>query len=351
MSQLITVLRSDSKIQQYLDGSFSKEKRALIEASQKESVTFRLVNNADINPPHFVEIILKLLRPRYWTYSLGPTVAAGIYTQSKVENWNLMLVVYSLLGVVCFHNASLLFKEYRDHINGKDHVRWKGSQVIQNGWVSAKEVLLFSYISLLLAIVCATFTLIQQPLFVGVIGVSSLIAARLFITERVNFPGKGELIVFLMSGPLAVLGFSYALFSYLDNSLILLSLVFGLLSAFGYYLRCFEEIVTSSQREKTTIVGRLGFDRSRLWAKRIPWLQPCFFVVFGVLSGNILLWSIMAVVLCIPVLYLYRSIDEVQSCLSSRLPAVRREGVRLHFICSALVALALEFTIIYEFLI
>jgi hypothetical protein len=145
-SQYVTLKKSDDNFFSYLEGSFSKELRAIPEQSlnvntSREQVTFKLKRVKEIKKPPFVFLLYKLFRGEWLSLSLGPILVTYAYLYQQNISIDHYSAIQALITVIFFHAGIFALNDYRDYVSGIDRLQInRGSQVIYKGWLSAQEV-------------------------------------------------------------------------------------------------------------------------------------------------------------------------------------------------------------------
>jgi 1,4-dihydroxy-2-naphthoate octaprenyltransferase len=151
----------------------------------------------------------------------------------------------------------------------------------------------------------------------------------------------GDVVVFLLSGPLLTTGVSLAVFSQTDPAILVLGLYLGFISLSVLHSGNFQDIDLDSVRNLKTLANQLGFRRSR---NLFPILygSACFSLAGGVLLG----WvpSLLMLQLSVVPLILYSFLTRVYQAsgpASALLAGLRRHSLRIHLQLGVLMILAL----------
>lgn len=347
MSQLLTIEKSNPDFLNYLRGSFSKSQRAIPVSIQKDQLTFRLVEKNQIERPHILEVLSQLLRLEYLTFSLMPMLVLLGWAYFSGWQTSTFLISSVFLAVLLFQVSAHFFSEYFDHMKGVDHIHWRGSQVIQKGWLTAYQVQNLACLTLFFSVICALPVLLQNFYLLLILAVLSFLAMIEFSSNRFGFKylGFGEFSIFLLTGPLLSAGFTWAVWQQVSVETLFIGFIFGLTSSYVYFLKNFEEISIKEDSHLLTLANRVGFDRSQSFAM---WFPPLLLVVclfFGELLTFVpKVWRIyflLSAPLCLWVLF---EVKKVESCLSSNLLRVKNKGLVFHFLSGLMILLSLVAT-------
>ena len=205
MNEYVTIPKGDPQLKSHLSGTFSKTQRALPIKSlnvnpQSPHITFKLVDIAFINRPLWPIVLLKALRWNWLPLTLMPILFIYFDTWPKELNYTTLAV----LSLLCLHFFVFLLNDYSDYMFGADRTEgaWV-NPVLENGWMSAKQVYHYALIFLVIGIFCGLPILLVRPLVL--LGISALAAIGLvgYSLRGVGFKGLGlgELVVYSCFGP------------------------------------------------------------------------------------------------------------------------------------------------------
>ena len=351
----ITLNSRDPDYLAYLRGTFSESLRAMpmhrqVEMkSQKKGygeVVFQLRPLSELQSPQPWKVWLQAVRWSYLTFSLSPMLAALAMVYAKDWSMNFALIMPSLIGVLLLQIAAHFFNDYYDHIKGVDHVRWRGNWVLQKGWLPAHALQKAGIFCAGLAVALGMPALFFNPQLIVGIGLLLAVGILEFTSNRfgLKYLGFGELTLFLLTGPLLSVGLVWPIAGRFDVDVVFLGLIFGLLTAFVYYLKNFEEMVVETRGLQPSLARLVGFDNSRTWPGRIVWLVPVLMVFAGLRWHA---WLVVSFFSVFPVWALARAVKSISSCLSSQVGRARRQGIRLHFVCGWIMILCFVSISIY----
>ena len=258
------------------------------------------------------------------------------------------LAITTLLGTILFHGALNYLNDYFDHVKGEDRVSPNGgSRAIQKGWVRAVTVKRVGFVLLSVAVALGLPALILHPSLVILIAIMALIAGVEFSSKQLGLKhrGYGEILLFLLSGPLVSVGFSWAVAPLATpvnwGPIILIGSVFGVATVYVYHLKNIEDIFIDSQSGVRTLAVSQGFDR----AKKFLWvLGASILVAFTALGASterpVIVFA-FAVLLGLNIFRVNWQVSKIASPLSSEIQQVRLLGIRLHWLILALLLVAI----------
>ncbi len=356
MQRWKTLKRGDPEFTSYLTGRFSHEYRAIPMRSLNvntalEEVTFEIIPMHEIQVPAWPFIFVRAIRPQTLLLSLNPllvTLAFCLYLRLQVQT---ILAFSSLFGVLLFHISINLLNDFHDHLRGQDRVNpTGGSRLIQNGWVNARTIQTAGLITLGAAVLCGLPAVLTHFSLSLMIALITLIAGIEFSSDRLGlkYRGLGEVIVFLLSGPLLSAGFSWAITGVFRIETILLGFVFGFTTALFYHLANLEDIMVDSQANVRTLAAWLGFDESKKLLRLLGGLAVFSLAAFALAihDGRVLAFGVVAQLGVL--LPMYQRVQKIASPLSSNLRGVRSLALVLQGVTSLAVLIGLLCKILWN---
>lgn len=178
---LVTLARSDEKFEKYLWGTFAKDQRAIaVETyhpfTSRERVTFRVESLTQIHRPPWWRVYLASARPEMWMLSLAPALSVIVFLRDQFTQSEAIVSLCALLALFFLHNAACLANDVQDHLTGSDRAnRRRGSQVIQKGWASAREMYFWSWLNFIFAMGFGIPAVFLAPLSEFAIGLVALL--------------------------------------------------------------------------------------------------------------------------------------------------------------------------------
>lgn len=335
MIEWVTLERQHPDFMKYLWGTFSETHRALPVKSlnvrtDQEAVTFRLVPLSQVARPSWLIVWMKALRPRRFLQILVPLFLVLCLSERLDLILDPDLPWIAIIGLL-FLFASLLFaNDVNDHLSGEDRVHpGRGSRAIQNGWLRALTLKRASWISLGIAALFAIPLVLAVPRTLVILIPALLLGVWGFYRSPESFkePISGAIALFLLSGPLLVVGFQVAVTGGFDLDGLILGSLWGWFVLYQRYLHSLECLVSEGRVSgERSLVGRLGFDRSvrliQLW-----WVFGLFGFVGACLWDGAPLW-VWALLFSLVVLSgrFIRALRSLKSPAGSEVERVRRQG-------------------------
>jgi 1,4-dihydroxy-2-naphthoate polyprenyltransferase len=193
--------------------------------------------------------------------------------------------VAALLGAIFIQVGTNLSNDYSDARRGADTEDRLGPvRVTAGGLVPPRQVLLATYITFGLAVICGVYLVaVAGPELIAV-GAASILAGVLYTggPRPYGYEGLGEIFVFLFFGVVAVAGSYFVQVQSLPWQPFVCAVPVGLLASAILVVNNVRDIDTDRRAGKRTLAVRLGRERTRvLYATMIggafllaplPWL-------------------------------------------------------------------------------
>lgn len=265
---------------------------------------------------------VKNARPISLPQSLLPALTAVALSYGGIEfSW--IAAIASVIGVVFLHFALNLLDDWFDYKVGSAEARTKVAnegfrgRMIKYPYLTSGEA---THSQLLKAVMA--FLLVAASMggiVVAIRGWEILwwVAAGLIIGVsysggplKLGFRGLGELVIFLMFGPLLVTGVYYAITGAMDWKMGCLSIAIGLLVTNIVYSHSVLDSVPDAKMGKKTMAHLMGSAKGQIAFSAFLNTAPYLIVVAGVALGQ-MHPAYLAVLLVLPVsLWLVRSLND-----------------------------------------
>jgi 1,4-dihydroxy-2-naphthoate octaprenyltransferase len=275
--------------------------------------------------------------------SLIPVLVAGALALSYPDHtaWSLypLVIACSLL----LHAGTNVIAEYFDFKRGVDQKHTLGSsRVLVDGLLRPKEVLVEGYVLLGLAFLLGLILVSVRGLPMLIIGLAGILGGYLYSAGPAGYKyiGLGDIMVFLLMGPLMVTGAYYALTGTFQAKTLYVSLPVGLLVAAILNVNNLRDISNDKAAGVRTLEIILGY---RL-AKREYFLLigSAYASVLAMIATGILpLWSSL-VYLSLPLaIKNLKAVKANQPDTPQQIATVDVETAKLHLTFGVLLTLSL----------
>ncbi len=216
--------------------------------------------------PSPVRIWVMAARPRTLPLGVAP-VLVGTALAGFQSVFHPLRFAAALLGAVFIQIGANLSNDYSDAHRGADTEERLGPvRVTAGGLVPPRQVLLATYLTFGLAVLCGAYLIAVAGWQILLIGVASIIAGVLYTggPRPYGYEGLGELFVFLFFGLAAVAGSYFAQTRQFSWESLVLSVPVGLIAAAVLVVNNTRDIDTDRRANKRTLAVKLGRERTRL---------------------------------------------------------------------------------------
>jgi 1,4-dihydroxy-2-naphthoate octaprenyltransferase len=261
--------------------------------------------------PSVVRIWLMAARPKTLPVGLAP-VLVGTALADTAGVFHPLRFVAALLGALFIQVGANLSNDYSDARRGADTEDRLGPvRVTAGGLVPPRQVLIATYVTFALAILCGVYLIAVAGWQLLLVGAASIVAGVLYTggPRPYGYEGLGEVFVFLFFGIVAVAGSFFVQTETLVWEAFALAVPVGLLASAVLVVNNVRDLETDRRAGKRTLAVRLGRERTRtLYAAMVYGailLSPVTWI-FGPLKPWLLL-PFLAIPLAAPVVRMVRS--------------------------------------------
>jgi len=262
----------DPELKTYLNGALPNgdvavQINSLNDSMTKSQVTFEIFEKGvdRVQRPHFIFCFLESLRIRYWVFILLPLLSYLSFLSLDGIQWRADVALLVLFGALFGFSSLAQLSDILDYKNGWDRTKPQDYTVLSKGWLTATDIKKSVVFGLVISFIIGTFLIWMLPFqFLALFGMA---VGLVYIWIRPPFEFKyrigGELIIYLLLGPILIVGFAIATVGkvYLED--VFLGSIFGLSAMFLYQLKRFQYLMSESRSQIYTTLVRLGFDRSK----------------------------------------------------------------------------------------
>ncbi|HEX2104193.1 MAG TPA: 1,4-dihydroxy-2-naphthoate polyprenyltransferase [Solirubrobacteraceae bacterium] len=256
-----------------------------------------------------MRIWLMAARPRTLPAAIAP-VLVGTALAMTVVDLRVGGFVAALLGAILIQVGTNLSNDYSDARRGADTEDRLGPvRVTAGGLVPPKRVLVATYVTFALAVLCGVYLVYLAGPILLAIGAASILAGVLYTggPRPYGYEGLGEVFVFLFFGLVAVAGSYYVQTEEVTWEAFALAVPVGLLAAAILVVNNVRDLETDRRAGKRTLAVRLGRPRARtifglmvygaFLTAPIPWI-----------AGSLSPWLLLPLVLLPPAVELVRMV-------------------------------------------
>ena len=173
----------------------------------------------------------------------------------------------ALLGAILIQVGTNLSNDYSDARRGADTEDRLGPvRVTAGGLVPPSQVLLATYVTFGLAVLCGVYLVIVAGPELLAVGAASILAGVLYTggPKPYGYEGLGELFVFLFFGIVAVTGSYFVQVQSLPWEAFLCAVPVGLLASAILVVNNVRDLETDRRAGKRTLAVRMGRERTRI---------------------------------------------------------------------------------------
>jgi 1,4-dihydroxy-2-naphthoate polyprenyltransferase len=204
--------------------------------------------------------------------------------------------VAALLGALFIQIGTNLANDYSDARRGADAEDRVGPvRVTAGGLVPPRQVLIATYVTFGLAVVCGLYLVAVSGVELLFVGIASIAAGVLYTggPKPYGYEGLGELFVFLFFGIVAVTGSAFAQLKQWPWEAFVLAVPVGLLAAAILVVNNVRDIDSDRRAGKRTLAVRLGRERGRtIYALMVYGAYLC--VPLPWIVGSLSPWLLLA---------------------------------------------------------
>ncbi len=247
-----------------------------------------------VTSPNPVRIWVMAARPKTLPLGVAP-VLVGTALAGYLHIFHPLRFVAALLGSIFIQIGANLSNDYSDAHRGADTEDRLGPvRVTAGGLVPPRQVLIATYVTFGLAVLCGAYLIAVAGWQLLLIGVASIVAGVLYTggPRPYGYEGLGEVFVFLFFGIAAVAGSYFAQVRDFSWESLVLSAPIGLIAAAVLVVNNTRDIDTDRRANKRTLAVRIGRERSRrMYAGMVLIAYPVALIpwVFGPLTAWLLL--------------------------------------------------------------
>jgi 1,4-dihydroxy-2-naphthoate octaprenyltransferase len=215
--------------------------------------------------PSAVRIWVMAARVRTLPAAVAP-VLVGTSLALGAGHFRALAFVAALLGAIFIQVGTNLSNDYSDARRGADTEDRLGPvRVTAGGLVPPSQVLLATYVTFGLAVLCGVYLVAVAGWELIAVGAASILAGVLYTggPRPYGYEGLGELFVFLFFGVVAVVGSYFVQVQELPWQPFVCAVPVGLLASAILVVNNVRDLDTDRRAGKRTLAVRLGRERTR----------------------------------------------------------------------------------------
>lgn len=260
-------------------------------------------------------------RPISLPQSLLPALTATVLSYGGEFNW--LAAISSITGVIFLHLAFNLIDDWFDYKEGSAEARQKvanegfrGRMIkypyLTSGDATHSDLLKATLAFLFIAAAAGAAVVAIRGWMILAWAAAALIIGTSYSGKpfRLGFHGLGELVIFVMFGPLLMTGVYYAITGTVDWKITWLSISVGMLVTNIVYSHSVLDAIPDKKMGKKTMAHLMGSGKGQITFSALLNTLPYLLVAVGVILGQ-LHPAYLAVFLVLPVsLWLVKSLND-----------------------------------------
>ena len=218
-----------------------------------------------VSSPSGLRIWLMAARIRTLPAAVAP-VLVGTAVAIERDVFRLGPFIAALLGSIFIQVGTNLANDYSDARRGADAEDRVGPvRVTAGGLVPPRQVLIATYVTFGLAVLCGLYLVVFAGIELLIVGVASIAAGVLYTggPKPYGYEGLGEVFVFVFFGIVAVTGSTFAQLESWPWQALVLAVPVGLLAAAILVVNNVRDMDSDKRAGKRTLAVRLGRERGR----------------------------------------------------------------------------------------
>ena len=212
-----------------------------------------------------IKIWLRAVRPFSFTGSVIP-VTLGAILAVKQSKFQFTYFILSLLAIMLLHAAVNLISDHDDYerkVDTKDS--YGSSGVILENLLTSKQVNIGGIICLILGSLIGLFLSYEKGLFILVLGLIGAFGGYSYTGKplMLKYKGLGAPLVFLLFGPLMVVGSYYVQMQHVSVEAFYVSIPVGLLTTAILHANDIRDIIHDKKAGIKTLSINIGKDKAK----------------------------------------------------------------------------------------
>lgn len=204
-----------------------------------------------------------------WVLASRPKTLGAIICPILIGNalalyhhrFSLTVLIMTLINGVLLQILANVVNDYGDFIKGSDKADRLGPpRAMQMGWITKAAMLRGIAVLLVMSVGLGLFLVVEGGLIIFVIGVIAILLCLAYTLGPVPLAyfGFAELVIFVVFGPMTVLGSYFVQAKILGGSALVASMSSGFLAAALLLTNNLRDVVQDKNNNKRTIAVRFG---------------------------------------------------------------------------------------------
>jgi len=275
---------------------------------------------------------MQAVRPFSFTASFTPVLlgTALAYFEAGVFHWNFFIAAF--IGGILLHAGTNLISEYYDLKTGADKKDTLGSsRILIESLMEPARVLRGGFVCFGVAFLIGIYLTIHFGMPIVVLGIVALLGGFFYTGKPFGYKYRalGEPLVFMLMGPLMVLGGHFVQAGTLSWMPVLVSIPIGILVAGILTANNLRDIPDDTTAGFVTIPSLLGWTASRI-GYRLMLISAYVALIALVSMGVVPIWGLIALLSIIPSLKLHKIVSAAKPMVKHDIATLDISTAQLH---------------------
>ena len=288
-----------------------------------------------------LRVWLQAVRTFSFTASILPVLLGAALAMHYTGQTSWLLLPVVLVASILLQAGTNTISDYYDYKNGVDtDYTYGSSRVITDGLLPAKAMLKAGIIIFAAATALGVVLIAVRGLPVVVLGVIALIGGFFYTAKPIGYKyfAMGDLMVFILMGPLMVVGTNFVLTGKFSTTALLVSLPIGFLVSAILHANNTRDIKHDIQAKVKTVANILGYKAAKIDYYIL--LAAAYISVIIMITMNILsIWTLL-IILSLPIAI--NNMRQLRNANSENIEAIAQLDVRtaqLHLLFGLLLTI------------
>jgi 1,4-dihydroxy-2-naphthoate polyprenyltransferase len=285
-----------------------------------------------------VSVWLRIIRVKFLFASIISITNSLLYSYYASNQFNIIDALLTYTGVIFLHASVDIFNDYWDYKRGIDTTTTRtafsgGTGILPEKKLKPDTVYKAGLFCMLIGLFIGIYFVFQSGFIIAIILAIAVTSIYFYSTTIVNI-GLGETLV-AVKGSMIVIGTAYVQLGIIDNSIVFLGIIIGLLSSIVLFIASFPDFGPDKAKGRRTLVILLGKNKG---AKIYPFIISSIYclLVIGILVEYLPIYSLITFI-SIPfairsikiLLKNYDTIEDVVKAISNTITFSRTFGFSL----------------------
>ena len=253
-------------------------------------------------PAGGVRLWLRAIRPFAFTASVMPVVIGAMLALGSGEDvlWGLLPLV--TVATVLFHTGTNLISDVADYRRGVDRAgAHGGGGVLLEGLLTSKQLFLGGLAAFAFGSAIGLIIVYVRGIEILWFGLAGLVGGFFYGGGKFGYKyiALGDPMVFVLMGPLIVVGTAFSLTGHFDIVPVLVSLPVGCLVTAILHANNTRDIANDRQAGARTVANTIGLKAAKI--EYVSLVGGAYAIVIGLVAASLIsLWGLL-VVLSLPI--------------------------------------------------